>query len=191
MISSGEFTETFVTSARVGGRSTYELGVLNPQNHLLPDRQAQFAWVSGQVVNFSLEYDGSVVKYSVGNQLLSTTTFSGRATDLFIRTRAANQSSIRLGNLMLTDATGALSIANTGSAGSDDSDIDYVRLQGLTGPFTITGSSVMSWTGTAPTQSALIYQFKVGTSTAVPEPASLAAIALIGAAGLNLRRRSL
>ncbi|NJM58242.1 MAG: PEP-CTERM sorting domain-containing protein [Synechococcales cyanobacterium RU_4_20] len=49
----------------------------------------------------------------------------------------------------------------------------------------------MSWTGTAPTQSALIYQFKVGTSTAVPEPASLAAIALIGAAGLNLRRRSL
>ncbi len=190
LITDGDFTETFVTSARVGGRGTYELGVLNPQNNLLPDRTSEFNWVSGQSVDFTLEYDGSVVKYSVGNTLLSTTTFTGNATDLFIRTRAADKSSINLSNLMLTDSTGALSIANTSSAGSGGSDVDYLRFKDVKGAFKVTGSSVMSWTGTAPTQSSLIYQFKVGTSKAVPEPASLAAIVLVGAAGLKLRRRS-
>ncbi len=190
LMDDGQFTETFVTSARIGGAPTYELGLLDPQNNLLPDQQGEFNWVSGETVNFTLSYDGNKLDYTVGGQLLSTTTFSGSVTDLFLRTRAADNSSVSLNNLMLMDETGSLALGDTSSAGSGSSDVDYLQVADVTGAFTITGQSVMSWTGDQPRDSELIYQFKAGTSQPVPEPASLAAIALVGAAGLKLRRRA-
>lgn len=190
LITSGQFSETFVTSARIGGASTYELGVLDPQNGLAPDQQDEFDWISGDTVSFSLEYDGSEIKYSVGNQLLSTTAFSGPVTELFFRTRAADNSAVSLSNLMLTDGTGLLTLGNLSSAGSGGSDVDYLQVDDVTGAFKITGDSVMSWSGAAPQQSELIFQIKAGTGAqAVPEPTSMAAIALFSTAALKLRRR--
>ena len=192
LMASGQFTETFVTSSRIGaaGASDYELGILDPQNNLLPDQQQQFGWTSGDVVDFSLTYDGSTVDYRVGDQLLSSTTFSGPVTDLFFRTRAADESSVQLSNLVLTDDTGSLNLGSFGSTGIGGRDVDYLQLTDVTGAFEISGQSVLSWTSDAPPRgSALIYQIKAGTAQSVPEPASLAAIALVGAAGLKLRRR--
>jgi len=190
LMTSGQFSETFVTSSRIGGKSTYELGILDPQNNLAPDQEDEFAWVSGDIVNFSLAYDGSDLTYSVGGQTLSTTAFSGPVTDLFLRTRAADNSAINLSNLMITDDTGALSLGSSGSAGMGGTDVDYLQIGDVTGAFTLTGESVMTWdSNDPPKQSELIFQIKAGPSQSVPEPTSLAAIALFGAAGLKLRRR--
>jgi hypothetical protein len=194
LISSGQFTEKFVTSSRAGNAAaggTYETGILNPLNSLLPVAQGDYSWVSGQAVAFSLEYDGTTVKYKVGNQLLSSTMFSGNASDIMVRTRAADKTSMLLSNLSFTDANGAVAMGNLTSAGiGGASDVDYLRLAGVSGAFKITGTSTMTWTGAAPTNSNLIAQFKVGTSpTAVPEPATMGALVLVAGGALKLRRK--
>jgi hypothetical protein len=194
LIDSGQFTEKFVTSSRAGNagaRGTYETGILDPLNNLLPVAQGDYSWVSGQAVAFSLEYDGTTVKYKVGNQLLSSTMFRGNASDIMVRTRAADKTSMLLSNLSFTDAHGAMALGNLTSAGvGGASDVDYLRLAGVSGAFKITGTSTMTWSGKPPTNSNLIAQFKVGTSpTAVPEPATMGALVLVAGSALKLRRK--
>jgi hypothetical protein len=186
LIDSGQFTETFVTSARIGGPSTYELGVLRPNQTVVA--QKEYQWQSGQAVDFSLEYDGAMMKYKVGNQEISSTEFKGNASDLFLRTRSAANSTSLFSDLKLKDDTGVLSIANLTSSGN--SDVDYLRLGQLKGAFKLTGKTTLSWTGTRPpTQSSLIAQVKVGNSKSVPEPASVAALGLVGALAAAIRKR--
>ncbi|BAZ37963.1 hypothetical protein NIES4101_38920 [Calothrix sp. NIES-4101] len=180
LITTGKFTEVFVAQSRIGNNATngtQEIDLLNPKNNLLPVDQKQRVWGNGEAVDFILEYTGSLVKYTVGNQVISSTIFSSPVTDIFLRTRAANNSKMELTNLFLNGQ----SLGNLVSNGVGNSDIDYLQIGKLPQSFTLTGTSIMSWTGTRPNNSALAYQIKVGTTPqAVPEPTTLAALFLAG-----------
>ncbi|KAM3097142.1 choice-of-anchor W domain-containing protein [Phormidesmis sp. 146-35] len=189
LITTGKFTESFVAQSRIGNNATngtQEIDLLNPKNNLLPVDQKQRQWTSGQAVDFSLEYDGSLVKYIVGNQTISSNVFSGAVSDIFFRTRAAANSSMLLSNLVFSDAKSKnLAITNVLSSGSTSSDVDYLQLSKISGAFKLTGKSTMTWAGTRPNNSALAYQLKVGTTPIqkkVPEPGTIAALMLIGLA---------
>jgi hypothetical protein len=189
-----EFNETFVAESRIGDNGTnrtYELGLLNSANNNLPDQQSNYVWQSGKAVDFKLEYDGSLLKYTVGNKVLSSNAFSGDISDLFFRTRAANGSSAKLSNLKMTNGSQVNeSVSDLLSAGSGGSDVDYIQLTGLKGAFTLTGQSTFSWSGAVPTNSALAYQIKAGTGRKIPEPMALGALAIAGVAVRSLKRKT-
>jgi hypothetical protein len=187
LITTGEFTEKFVVSARIGGSSTYETGILRPNQSVAA--QADRTWTSGQAVDFSLEYDGAMVKYVLGGQTISSSIFSGPASDIFFRTRSTANSTSLLSNMSFTDASGTMAVANLASSGNGTAgDLDYLRLGKVQGAFKLTGKTTMSWTGTRPTNSNLIAQFKVGNSKSTPEPATLGALALVAGSAAIARR---
>lgn len=201
MLSTGEFTELFVAESRMGNNGLSgdrELGINDAT--FAPVAQGQRTWTSGTPVDFILEYTGNLVNYIVGGQTLSSTAFSGPVTDIFLRTRAAtrkdaggnilHQSSMALTNLLL-NGVGLGSLLSSTYDSALNSDVDYLRVSGLTGPFTLTGKSIMSWTGTKPTGSNLAYQIKVGTSPqseSVPEPGTILALTL-GAGAMTVSKR--
>jgi hypothetical protein len=83
---------------------------------------------------------------------------------------------------------GSLSSSSLGIA----SDVDYLRVSDISNPFVLTGQTQLFWSGTNPPRnSQLAYQVKVGSSskTSVPEPGTIAAIALTAFAGLGYTRR--
>jgi hypothetical protein len=186
LINEGLFKETFVTSARVGGASTYELGLLRPDQSVA--KSAEYNWVNGQAVDFSLEYDGTNAVYKVGNMTINGT-FNGGATDLFLRTRAANNSTSLFSNLTFQDATGSMTPLNLSSTGAGGSDVDYLRIGKVQGAFKLSGKTTLSWTGARPNNSSLIAQIKAGTSKSTPEPATLGALALVAGSAIGLKRR--
>ncbi|MGV0024033.1 choice-of-anchor W domain-containing protein [Phormidesmis priestleyi] len=197
LITTGKFTESFVAQSRIGNNATngtQEIDLLNPQNNLLPVDQKQRKWNSGQAIDFSLEYDGSLVKYIVGNQIVSSNVFSGAVSDIFFRTRAAANSSLLLSNLAFSDAKSKnLAITDVLSSGAASSDVDYLQLSKISGAFKLTGKSTMTWTGTNPTNSNLAYQLKVGTTPIqkkVPEPGTIAAIMLTGLAIAGSKKKA-
>ncbi|MGA9381521.1 MAG: choice-of-anchor W domain-containing protein [Phormidium sp.] len=185
----GEFTELFVAESRVGNASLNtaerELGI-NDANGT-PFATGQFAWGNNQAVDFLLEYTGELVKYTVGGQLLSSSAFSGPVTDIFLRTRAAANSTMALSDLVFNGS----GIGNLFSSGSGGSDVDYLQVSDITTPFTITGKSLMSWTGTPPNNSALAYQIKVGTTPveSVPEPGTVGALLAAGVLSVGLKKK--
>ncbi|NJL10645.1 MAG: PEP-CTERM sorting domain-containing protein [Calothrix sp. SM1_7_51] len=190
LIRTGQFSELFVTESRIGNNATngtQEISVQDPRNSLLPVTQGQRQWTSDQPVNFRLEYTGSTVNYTVGDQLLSSNAFSGSASDIFLRTRAENNSRLNLMNLLLNGQ----SLPSLMSSGANISDIDYLRLGNLPSSFTLTGDSTFSWLGEPPRNSQLAYQIKVGNSASrsVPEPAKLAGLLLIGILGIGFGKR--
>nr|WP_243147100.1 PEP-CTERM sorting domain-containing protein [Scytonema sp. UIC 10036] len=84
-------------------------------------------------------------------------------------------------------------IANLSSFGTaTSSDTDYIQLSKISAGFKLTGKVAMSWEDERLSQSNLAYQIKVGNSpktTSVPEPSTLAAIALATFAGVGYKRR--
>lgn len=191
LLSSGQFTEKFVAETRGGNglpNGTRELGINTATG--TPVAQGQFAWINGKAEDFILEYTGSKVNYTVGGQLLSSEAFSGPVTDIFLRTRAENGSIMFLSDLFL-NGTSLGSLASTGAGGTD---VDYLTISQLSGGFTLTGKSTMTWTGSIPTESKLAYQIKVGTSPtqSVPEPGTVAALLLTGiaAAGFGTKKKA-
>jgi hypothetical protein len=186
LISGGLFKETFVTSSRVGGASTYELGLLRPDQSVA--QSAEYNWVNGQAVDFSLEYDGTNAVYKVGNMTVNGA-FNGGATDLFLRTRAADKTTSLFSNLKFQDATGSITPLNLSSTGAGGSDVDYLRIGKVQGAFKLSGKTTLSWTGARPSNSNLIAQIKVGTSKSTPEPATLGALALVVGSAMVMKRR--
>jgi hypothetical protein len=186
LISGGLFKETFVTSARVGGASTYELGLLRPDQSVV--QSAEHNWVNGQAVDFSLEYDGTNAVYKVGNMTVNGA-FNGGATDLFLRTRAADKTTSLFSNLKFQDASGTMTPMNLSSAGAGSSDVDYLRIGKIQGAFKLSGKTTLSWTGARPSNSNLIAQIKAGTSKSTPEPATLGALAFVVGSAIGLKRR--
>ena len=196
-----EYTETFVAESRMGnnslGTAERELGI---NSALLPNAVGQLiggnpvasgqrTWTSGTPVDFILEYNGSVVNYTVGSQKISSTALTGAATDIFLRTFAQKNSSSTsnitstLTNLVLNGKAVGKSLSSAGTAISGD--VDYLQISNITSPFKLTGQSIFSWTGTAPQRSNLAYQIKVTSgATSVPEPGTVAA--LIVASGMGI-----
>jgi len=141
-----------IASGRIGDRSTSSSGT---RELYLGSAYAQYRWSSGISVPFTLSYDGTTLTYTVGsgssNRTLSQT-FSGSFSDIIIFANSTSLSTMSITNLKLNGASVGSSISITGGS-------DYLRIAGLaSGGFTLTGTLRMSWTGTAPTGSALGYQ---------------------------------
>lgn len=184
LINSGEFTEVFVAEGRIGNNSLNlaerELGINDKAG--TPMQSAQFVWGNGTVYDFTLEYTGSTVNYNVGGTLLSSTAFTEPIDTIYIRTKETANSNVRLN----------LDSLNTFSAPSDgDSDnVDYVLVEDISAPFTLTGTVSFDWTGDQPTRSNLAYQIKVGTSEPVPEPLTILGSGVALGFGALLKKES-
>lgn len=155
---------TFVAEGRIGdrgGAATFELDL--GAETAAPATTAQYDWLSGVVEPFSLSYDSGsqLVTFVLGGKTLLYTTASGTLTDIFVRTRAVNlNTTVVVSDLILDgDAVGDVSSA-TGDG------IDYLRILGgtLADGFVLTGNATLTWSGTAPTQSRLAFQIKLGTT---------------------------
>jgi hypothetical protein len=216
----------FVAEGRIGGSTTYELDLhddTGSTNFAVQQQQELTSsnyWQSGRVDAFTLAYDAltKIVTYKVGNKTLTydyTSKFTQGVTDIFVRTRANNtNSSMTVKDLLLKDASGTKSIAETSSVSCTLSPncttwykdangnifedvkggVQYLRIGDVSGSFSLTGNSIMSWTGKTPTQSNLAYQIKVGTTDdwknqqSVPEPSATLGLTL-GAIALGLKTR--
>ncbi len=166
--------ERAVTEGRIGNNAvngTWEQGIWQ-QGAVNLQVQGQFAWTNGSLTDWEIVYDGvSSITFTVGTQSISWGGMAGAFTDIFIRSRAATDSTMELVSLDLVGA--GLGIGNLVSSGNGD--VDYIRIENMGsnfGAFTLRGQSRMTWTGAAPTNSALAYQVKL--TNVVPEPASLA-----------------
>lgn len=198
LLLTGEFTESFVAESRIGrGMADRQLGINQP---IVPNGAGGFkgglpvasgftTWVSGQAVQFSLEYTGSLVKYIVGGKTLSTSAFTGPVNTLFLRTFAGvADTQLSLTNLVLKTFSPDNKIVETqvgGLSSQAGNSTNYLRISNISTPFTLTGQSIFSWGSTVPKNSQLAYQIKAGNAEAeaVPEPATLLGLAL-GASGL-------
>jgi hypothetical protein len=219
----GAITEKWVAESRIGGPSTWEVGISKANAagavSMATDASGNalnknLEWTNGSQYQFSLTFNAatSKVTYSVGNQTLTWTADNGSVSDLLIRTRGGLQagaadgstSSVDLLNLSILNQGQTTTWAKQSSSIADAADgqkplvaianIDYLRVGDLKGDFTLTGTSVFSWSGqgSRPTNSNLAYQIKAistPNSTPIPEPASLGALA-IGGLVIARRKRS-
>ncbi|MEQ9359898.1 PEP-CTERM sorting domain-containing protein [Coleofasciculus chthonoplastes] len=183
LINSGEFTELFVAEGRIGNNSPNqaerELGINDKAG--TPVQSAQFVWGNGTVYDFTLEYTGSTVNYNVGGTLLNSTAFTEPIDTIYIRTKETANSNLRLN----------IDSLNTFSAPSDNDsdDVDYVLIEDISAPFTLTGTISFDWTGAPPNRSNLAYQIKVGTKP-VPEPLTILGSGLALGFGALLKKES-
>ena len=104
-------------------------------------KQTNFNWENGTEYEFSLEYDGSMVNYILGGKTLSTQEFNGPINSIFFRTSAWENTTTSLTNLMFNGTA----IGDLISNGIGSRDIDYLQLNDISSPFTITGKASMSW----------------------------------------------
>lgn len=195
----GQFTELFVAEGRMGdtgvqNRSEQEIGILGDTKGqgFTPVERGDRTWVSGQILDFVLEYTGSKVTYSVDGQTLSSSAFSGGASDIFLRTFAKPDGSKSTLSDLVFNGTSIGSLQSIATATSADT--DYLQISNVSTPFKLTGKTSFTWTGSStPQRSNLAYQIKVGNSLtqSVPEPGMVAAIFVTGAASaINKRKKS-
>jgi hypothetical protein len=145
------------------------LGLYNNQQTAI---QINFARLSGEQQPFSLSYDGSTVKYAVGNTTLETQ-IGGIFPDLFIYTKAAeNNTSLILDRLLLIDSLTTLSISGI-AASSPNNEQSIFHISGITGSFTLTGNATLSWINPPQNPDNLAYQIQVGdVDSPTPAPDS-------------------
>ena len=160
----------FVGEGRIGdrgGAATFEVDLGADTGN--PETTAQYNWLSGVPVDFTLTYDyvTDEVVFTVDNVVLNWTSALAGYSDIFLRTRAVNAGSdILLDDLVLDGEP----INDTSFADADIDGLDILWINGgkLGNGFTLTGTVVMNWTGTPPTQSRLAFQIKVGRLEGVP-----------------------
>lgn len=193
----------FVAESRFG-----DLGVEGEKEFKIFDHsdgdldQLNFAWENGESYNFSLEFaEDQGWTYSLfdfdTNDILASVTgeFDAAFNNIFIRTRADKGNSMIVDNLFLNGIA-----LNDSSAATDvqgEFAVDYLRISDVSGPFTLTGTSTMSWTNWTegidnPLRSALAYQIKVVNieeTQSVPEP-TLALGLTVGALAMTRLRRT-
>lgn len=202
------FTTKGVIESRIGNNNTngdWELGSFTStysadgstySNVANAGSQRQQKWKNGIAEAFTMTYDGSNLIYTVDGQ--TTTQSIAGVTDLLLRTRAGkSKSGVNLSNMTLFDNLGNTKAtwANQGSSTTSAAvDIDYLRVADLKPGFKLTGNTTMSWAGTTPpTGSNLALQWKIGTipgpTKSVPEPGSMAAIAIVGAMAVRKKMK--
>ena len=217
LISNGGYREEFVVQSQIGNNAVQgqnpwsgdtELQIFdavysNPYTRTLSGvASSNYGFTSGQAVDFLLQVTGSQVTYTVGNRVLTNSSFTAPFTDLFLRTRADN------GSMLISDLR--LNGQSINSLESNSSDtLKYIAIGGLTGDFTLSGKSTMTFTQ-APFAQAMrgarvAYQIKAGRltdsaradifgqtpSTSVPEPSAIAALLVTGGviAASNKRKK--
>jgi hypothetical protein len=182
--------DAFVAEGRIGGKSTYELDIhtLEDENNTFSvHTQKDFSWQNGVAQAFELKYNAAskIATYIVGNETL-TYSVKNPFSDIFIRTRSVDGSSISINNLNLNGK------AINGISSIQNNALDYLRIEGVDGSFNLKGDSIMKWAGTTPPKnSSLAYQIKavtVKTRRKVPEP-SLTLGLVVGGVVLGLKKR--
>lgn len=193
-------TPAWAAESRIGVErpSDYEIDIHN--SDFTDVTHKEFSWVNGEEYDFSLAFDGSQLIYDVAGVTVSKTVTQGNFSDLLIRTTARQTgNSAEVKNLFLSDANGSDAINATSFFGCEDTNgcnywnsSQYLQISDVSGPFTLTGTSVFSWEGDRPTRSNLAYQIKLvegDDSQPVPEPASILGLGLIAAGASQLKRR--
>ncbi|MDB9315466.1 PEP-CTERM sorting domain-containing protein, partial [Spirulina sp. CS-785/01] len=194
----------WAAETRIGRVGDHEINIHDSANDANNRVQANYDdWVSGEAVDFSLTFDSlnNLLTYTVAGVEVSKSEISQDSfSDLYIRSSArVDGASMVVDNLYLEDSTMASAIndissaACVGSVGCGYFDADYLHIADITGDFTLTGQSTMSWAdGSKPKNSQLAYQIKLvegdNTTESVPEPATLSLLSL-GAFGVILRSR--
>jgi len=152
----------FVAEGRIGdlgGAATFELDLGHDTSH--PYTSAQYAWQSGRLETFTLSYSNvtGLVTFTLGNVTLYYTTPFIQFGDVFVRTRAVDAGKSVIVQDMVLDgqSVGAVSSAT----GADGLDILWISGATLADGFTLTGTAVLSWTGSPPSQSRLAFQIKI------------------------------
>ncbi len=206
LISSGDYREEFVVQSQIGNNAVQgqnpwsgdtELHIFdavysNPYTRSLSGvASSNYGFTSGQAVDFLLQVTGSQVTYTVGNRVLTSSSFTAPFTDLFLRTRADN------GSMLISDLR--LNNQSINALESNSSEpLKYITIGGLTGDFTLTGKSTMTFTQAPFAQATrgarVAYQIKAGRltdsarktifgqtpSSSVPEPSAIAALLVTG-----------
>jgi hypothetical protein len=157
----------FVAEGRIGdrgGAATFELDLGDDTGN--PYTTAQHPWQSGVAEPFTVAYDKqtNVVTFVLGGKTLSYSP-AVAFKEFFVRTRATElNTAIQVYDLVLNGQP----LGDISSATGPGLDILAVSGVDLFQGFTLTGTAVMTWTGTAPTQSRLAFQIKVGNAPTVP-----------------------
>ncbi|MCJ8279621.1 MAG: PEP-CTERM sorting domain-containing protein [Rivularia sp. ALOHA_DT_140] len=196
LIDNGDFSELFVAEGRIGdsarGTRQYKELKINGDvaNGAPVSEETQFNWGNGETYDFSLEYDGSTVTYVVDGVTLTSNDFGDSVNNIFFRTSAWENTTTSLTNLVFNGTT----IGDVTSDAVGGRDIDYLQINDISSPFTITGKAAMSWdaTNARPKDSQSAFQIKVGNSptpTSVPEPGTIGAIFITGLTGFGLSKK--
>lgn len=129
-----------------------------------------FAWSQGEKQSFALSYDGSTVRYTVGEQTLETQT-KGDFNDIFIHVKAAEEcSSVILDSLLLKDSVVNLTISGI-AASCPTNKISIFHIYDIGESFTLTGNALLNWMNAPQNPTNVGYQIQVGNaaaSTALP-----------------------
>ncbi len=151
---------TFIASGQFGNI------VLNNENKI--QRQADFDWLSGEPEDFSISYDGSTIRYTVGDKSLETQT-EGFFQDIFIYTKATESyGSVILQNLLLTDSDTSLSISGIGASYPNNA-VNIFWIQDIKKAFTLTGNALLGWLNPPQNSDNLAYQIQVGNVAAATD----------------------
>lgn len=151
----------FVAEGRIGdrgGAATFELDLGHSTS--APATTAQYPWISGQAEPFSLVYNSGtgVVTFSLGGRTLTYLTQRFQFGDMFVRTRATVAgTSVVVSDLVLEGSP----VGDISSAAGVGLDILWISGAALADGFTLTGTAVLTWSATPPTQSNLAFQIKV------------------------------
>jgi MYXO-CTERM domain-containing protein len=180
--------EEAAAESRIGNAQTnggWEVAVWEQGGVGQPKDQDQLALGNGDQVPFVLSYDGvSTVTFSVGSASASWDMVAEGFTDIFIRARAADGSTVSLTGMDLNGTA----IPDLVASGAGSSSVEYLRIQNMGadfGAFSLLGTQELAWSGDMPMNSALAYQIKL---TNVPTPGAGALLAVAGLAAVRRRR---
>lgn len=141
--------------------ATGQLSSVSLNTYTQAESNIDFAWSNGESQPFSLSYDGSTVRYTIGEQTLEAK-IDGFFKDIFIYLKAAEDStSVLLKNLLLTDSNTTLSISGM-AASSPYQNLTIFGFHDISGGFTLTGNAMLSWLNPLQNVTNLTYQIQVG-----------------------------
>jgi len=158
----------FVAEGRIGDRSggaTFEAGL--GETAAAAAASGQHDWQRGVREPFTLAYskDRNLVVFALGNNTLTFAPEKGAdMTDIIIRAQALDaKASVGVADLII----GSRGVPDSSMAfGANGLDILWIRGASLQDGFLMTGFATLSWQGTAPSQSKLAFQIKVGEASA-------------------------
>lgn len=181
--------ERAVAEGRIGNNAlsgTWERAIWQQGGVGGTKAEGQFVWGNGSAYAWSFNWDGvNTVTFNLADTSISWNQVAGDFTDIFIRTRSGNDSSLLLSELAFSGVDGNLNPGNLFSTGNGD--VNYLQITNGGSPlgaFSLGGLVQFDWTGNPPTNSALAFQVKF--TNVIPAPASMA---LLGLAGVLRRRR--